>query len=50
VDPQIAGHHDLQELSKTYYQVSRARTKVQHSLINHSLLSTSDVISPEVSK
>ncbi|KGU81429.1 transposase family protein [Burkholderia pseudomallei MSHR543] len=37
VDPQIAGHHDLQELAKTYYQVSRARTKVQHSLINHSL-------------
>lgn len=37
VDPQIAGHHDLQELAKTYYQVSRARTKVQPSLINHSL-------------
>ncbi|KAB0645006.1 IS110 family transposase [Burkholderia diffusa] len=37
VDPQIAGHHDLQELAKTYYQVSRARTKVQHSLINHCL-------------
>ncbi|AIP54815.1 transposase, IS111A/IS1328/IS1533 [Burkholderia pseudomallei] len=37
VDPQIAGHHDLQELAKTYHQVSRARTKVQHSLINHSL-------------
>jgi hypothetical protein len=33
----IAGHHDLQELAKTYYQVSRARTKVQHSLINHCL-------------
>jgi transposase len=37
VDPLIAGHHDLQELAKTYYQVSRARTKVQHSLINHCL-------------
>jgi transposase len=37
VDPMIAGHHDLQELAKTYYQVSRARTKVQHSLINHCL-------------
>ncbi|WP_250495452.1 IS110 family transposase [Caballeronia sp. GAWG1-1] len=37
VDPQLAGHHDLQELAKTYYQVSRARTKVQHSLINHCL-------------
>ena len=35
VDPMIAGHHDLQELSKTYYQVSRARTKVQHAIINH---------------
>jgi transposase len=37
VDPLIEGHHDLQELAKTYYQVSRARTKVQHSLINHCL-------------
>jgi transposase len=37
VDPMFAGNHDLQELAKTYYQVSRARTKVQHSLINHSL-------------
>lgn len=37
VDPLIAGHHDLQELSKTYYQVSRARTKVQHAIINHHL-------------
>lgn len=37
VDPMLAGNHDLQELAKTYYQVSRARTKVQHSLINHSL-------------
>lgn len=37
VDPMLAGSHDLQELAKTYYQVSRARTKVQHSLINHSL-------------
>jgi transposase len=35
IDPMLAGHHDLQELSKTYYQVSRARTKVQHSIINH---------------
>jgi transposase len=37
VDPMNAGTHDLQELAKTYYQVSRARTKVQHSLINHGL-------------
>jgi transposase len=31
VDPMVVGTHDLQELAKTYYQVSRARTKVQHS-------------------
>lgn len=37
VDPMIAGTHDLQELAKTYYQVSKARTKAQHSLINHGL-------------
>jgi transposase len=37
VEPIIAGHHDLQEISKTYYQVSRARTKLQHSIINHHL-------------
>ena len=37
VDPMLAGVHDVQELSKTYYQVSRARTKLQHSLINRSL-------------
>ena len=37
VDPMIAGHHDLQELSKTYFQVSRARTRVQHSILNHYL-------------
>ncbi len=35
VDPMLAGHHDLQELSKTYYQISRARTRVQHSIVNH---------------
>ncbi|HET9123024.1 MAG TPA: IS110 family transposase, partial [Acidiferrobacteraceae bacterium] len=35
VDPLLAGHHDLQELSKTYYQVSRARTRVQHAILNH---------------
>jgi transposase len=35
VDPMIAGHHDLQELSKTYYQVSRARSRLLHSIINH---------------
>ncbi|KKB60842.1 transposase [Robbsia andropogonis] len=35
VDPMIAGNHDLQELSKTYFQISRLRTRVQHSIINH---------------
>lgn len=35
VDPMLAGHHDIQELSKTYYQISCARTKVQHAIINH---------------
>lgn len=37
VDPMVAGHHDLQELSKTYYQVTRARTKVLHVIVNHHL-------------
>lgn len=37
VDPMVEGHHDLQELSKTYYQVSRARTRVLHSIANHHL-------------
>jgi transposase len=37
VDPMVAGTHDLQEIAKTYYQISRARTKAQHSLINHGL-------------
>ena len=37
VDPMVAGHHDLQELSKTYYQVSRSRTKVLHAIVNHHL-------------
>lgn len=37
VDPLIAGHHGLQELSKTYYQISQARTRLQHSLFTHYL-------------
>ena len=37
IDPMLAGHHDLQELAKTYYQISKARTKLQHSLINRCL-------------
>lgn len=37
VDPLVAGHHGLQELSKTYYQISIARTRLQHSVMTHYL-------------
>jgi transposase len=37
VDPLLTGHHGLQELSKTHYQVSLARTRFQHSLMTHYL-------------
>ncbi len=37
VDPLIEGHHGLQELSKTHYQISLARTRLQHSLLTHYL-------------
>ncbi len=37
VDPLVAGHHGLQELSKTYYQISMATTRIQHSLMTHYL-------------
>lgn len=37
VDPLIAGWHDIQEVSKTYWQVTLARTRVQHSLLTHFL-------------
>ena len=37
VDPLLAGHHGLQELSKTHYQISLARTRLQHSLLTHYL-------------
>lgn len=37
VDPLVAGHHGLQELSKTYYQIGLARTRLQHSLLTHYL-------------
>lgn len=36
-DPLIHEIHDLQELSKTYHLISRARTRLQHSLQNHYL-------------
>jgi len=35
VDPMVAGHHDLQELSKTYFQISKLKTRIQHSILNH---------------
>jgi transposase len=37
IDPLIAGHHDLQEISKTYYQVTLSRTRLQYSLLTHYL-------------
>jgi transposase len=36
-DPLVHEIHDLQELSKTYYQISRSRTRLHHSLRNHYL-------------
>ena len=36
-DPLVAGTMDIQELSNTYHQVSLARTRCQHSLLNHYL-------------
>ena len=36
-DPLISGYFDLQELSNTYRQVSLARSRCQHSLVNHAL-------------
>lgn len=37
VDPLITGWHDVQEVAKTYWQVTLARTRVQHSLLTHFL-------------
>jgi transposase len=36
-DPLVADTLDIQELSNTYHQISLARTRCQHSLINHYL-------------
>lgn len=36
-DPIVAGNHDLQEISKTYTQVTLARTRLQHSILTHFL-------------
>jgi transposase len=36
-DPLFSGSHDWQELSNTYFQVTLARTRLQHSLLLHHL-------------
>lgn len=37
MDPLLAGHQGLQELSKTHHQISLARTRLQHALLTHYL-------------
>ena len=37
VEPLLAGWHDVQEISKTYWHVTLARTRTQHSLLTHFL-------------
>lgn len=37
VDPLVTGWHDVQEVAKTYWHVTLARTRVQHSLLTHFL-------------
>lgn len=34
-DPLISGTHDLQELANTYFQITLARMRLQHSLLLH---------------
>jgi transposase len=36
-DPVLLRTHDLQELSKTYHHIARARTRLQHILVTHYL-------------
>ena len=36
-DPLVSGYFDLQELSNTYHQISLARSRCHHSLVNHAL-------------
>ena len=36
-DPLFSGSHDWQELSGTYFQITLARTRLQHSLLLHHL-------------
>lgn len=37
LDPLVSGRHDIQEVAKTYWQVTLARTRVKHSLQTHFL-------------
>jgi hypothetical protein len=46
IDPLIAGHHNIQELSKTYYHVTLSRTRLQHSILTHYV----PLYSPEMGK
>jgi transposase len=36
-DPLFSGSHNWQELSNTYFQITLARTRLQHSLLSHHL-------------
>jgi transposase len=36
-DPLVTGHQDLQELAKTYQQVSLRKVRLQHSIVTHHL-------------
>ena len=36
-DPLVKGTHDLEEISKTYELISRARTRLRHGIITHYL-------------
>src|SRR4029079_6676062 len=37
LDPFVTGHQDLQELAKTYQQVSLRKGRLQHSIVTHHL-------------
>lgn len=37
VDPVASGFHDIQELSKTYWNITMSRTRLQHSILTHYL-------------
>jgi transposase len=37
LDPMVTGHQDLQELAKTYQQVSLRKVRLQHSIVTHHL-------------